>query len=118
MRRLFQLILGGVTLASLGARPAFANDDDHDHHRDHHRHHDDWRYRHDSDWRYRHDYDDNDVTDEYKRYLDWADESWDSDQYDAFKDFRRGAGHAAHQFARKSTAKKVTANDSSYALAA
>jgi hypothetical protein len=36
--------------------------------------------------------------------------------------FRRGygsgAGHAEHQFARKSTGSKVTANDSSYALAA
>jgi hypothetical protein len=29
-----------------------------------------------------------------------------------------GAGHAEHQFARKSTGNKVTANDTSYALAA
>jgi hypothetical protein len=87
MRILYTLILGGVTLASLGVRPAFANDDDHDHRWRHDR--DDWHYRHHDDWRYRRDYDDNDVTDEYKRYLDWADESWDSDQYEAFKDFRR-----------------------------
>ena len=31
---------------------------------------------------------------------------------------RNSAGHAEHQFARKSTGNKVTANDTSYALAA